>query len=42
MDKPKKKPGRNKNSYESVYRSVPVPALEDYAIWLANWKKENK
>ena len=39
----RKKPvGRPANKWEVAKRSVPVPALRDFEIWLAKWKAENK
>ena len=36
-----KKVGRPANEWETRKRSVPVPALFDFEIWLAKWKREN-
>ncbi len=38
----KKTVGRPNNEWEVVKRTVPVPALGEFEIWLAKWKVENK
>ena len=41
--KPKiKKAGRPQNQWETVKRTIPVPAIAEFEIWLAKWKAENK
>ena len=37
-----KKAGRPQNQWETVKRTVPAPAIEEFEIWLAKWKAENK
>ena len=38
----RKNVGRPSNEWETVKRTVPVPALGEFEIWLAKWKAENK
>lgn len=38
----KLKAGRPANDWKVVKRTVPVPALGEFEVWLANWKKESK
>ena len=39
---PTKPLGRPANKWETAKRTVPVPALAEFEIWLAKWKAENK
>ena len=41
MKKKSNKVGRPSNKWETRKRSVPVPALGDFEVWLAKWKAEN-
>lgn len=38
----KKVVGRPSNDWDVVKRTVPVPALCEFEVWLAKWKAENK
>lgn len=34
--------GRPPNEWETAKRTVPVPAIGEFEIWLAKWKVENR